>query len=77
MDVFDRASDREQQERDAAIAAVLDASRPDSLATGYCMDCGDEIEAERLAVVPHAPRCVSCQQLAETRQHIRTGGRRA
>ncbi len=27
---------------------------------GICVNCGDEIGAERLDVVPHAPRCRDC-----------------
>ena len=27
---------------------------------GICVNCGDDIAAERLDVVPHAPRCRNC-----------------
>lgn len=27
---------------------------------GYCVDCGEEIEAKRLDVDPAAPRCAGC-----------------
>ena len=42
---------------------------------GYCMDCGEEIEAERLAALPSASRCLRCQQRAENparEEHHRT-----
>jgi DnaK suppressor protein len=29
---------------------------------GICEDCGEEIDEERLNVVPYAIRCVSCQE---------------
>ncbi|WP_405220517.1 TraR/DksA family transcriptional regulator [Lentisalinibacter sediminis] len=32
---------------------------------GYCVDCGGEIEPDRLAVLPSAARCLRCQQHAE------------
>ena len=36
---------------------------------GICADCGQEIPAARLEIVPDAERCVSCQEAA-------SGGRR-
>lgn len=36
------------------------AIRPNHLST-ECTDCGDEIEAERIKIFPHATRCVECQ----------------
>ncbi|HKL64232.1 MAG TPA: TraR/DksA family transcriptional regulator [Woeseiaceae bacterium] len=42
---------------------------------GYCVDCGGEIESERLAVLPSASRCLGCQQRAENpgrEEHHRT-----
>jgi DnaK suppressor protein len=32
---------------------------------GICEDCGEEIEEERLHVVPYAIRCVACQEKHE------------
>lgn len=32
---------------------------------GYCADCGEEIEPERLAALPSASRCLRCQERAE------------
>lgn len=32
---------------------------------GICIDCGDEVAYERLAVYPTAKRCVRCQQQRE------------
>jgi DnaK suppressor protein len=34
---------------------------------GSCMQCKEEISAKRLAVVPWAKYCVSCQERADTR----------
>lgn len=32
---------------------------------GICIDCGDDVDYERLAVYPTAKRCVRCQQQRE------------
>lgn len=32
---------------------------------GYCVDCGGEIEPDRLIALPSASRCLRCQQRAE------------
>jgi DnaK suppressor protein len=32
---------------------------------GICEDCGEEIDEERLRVVPYATRCVTCQEKHE------------
>lgn len=77
MDVFDRASEKEERDRTEAIAAVLEAARPTSLATGMCVDCGDPIEPERLAALPYAQRCIGCQRQQEHRKQVMTGGHRA
>lgn len=34
---------------------------------GICEDCGGEISAKRLAVVPTARKCIGCQEKAEGR----------
>lgn len=77
MDRFDRASDRENQDREDAIAAVVEAARPPTVASGMCMECLEPIEPERLAVAPYAVRCISCQQDDDKRYRMMTGGRRA
>lgn len=64
------------QERDAIaigrrLAAVRAAVRHDSFDLGdevrECVDCGDDIPAERLRAAPFAKRCVGCQGTAERR----------
>jgi phage/conjugal plasmid C-4 type zinc finger TraR family protein len=63
-----RNADETQAMSDQAVAQqierILDRGRDDvSPATGdgRCADCGKEIGAERLAAVPTATRCISCQ----------------
>lgn len=63
-DELDLAQYRIDQVAELAIAAMRKRSRP---ATGreYCIDCGDKIPSRRLAHVPHATRCVPCQERQE------------
>ena len=63
-----RNADETQAMSDQAVAQqierILDRGRDDEHAAngdGRCADCGGEIGAERLAAVPTATRCVSCQ----------------
>jgi phage/conjugal plasmid C-4 type zinc finger TraR family protein len=61
-DVVDEAQAIEEAERERAIEA-LRQREPSSVAftPADCLDCGDEITAERRKAVPHACRCTSCQ----------------
>ena len=36
---------------------------------GICVDCGKEINLERLALLPYASRCTSCQKKKGVRVH--------
>lgn len=67
-DAIDRAADLEQRQRDQAIKAALkrpiETPRQDENGR-YCISCDIEIPAARLAAVPHAVRCISCQQECE------------
>ena len=46
-----------------AVDAAID--RIDSGTYGRCIDCGDEIPAERLEILPATPVCVQCQATHE------------
>jgi len=35
---------------------------------GTCLHCDEEINPKRLAAVPWAPYCISCQEMADRRQ---------
>ena len=51
-----------------AIAATEAALRRlDNGTFGFCEGCGQVIPDERLEVLPHANRCVRCQQLCDSR----------
>lgn len=53
--------------RDLAELRALDAarSRIEEGSYGVCVDCGGEIEYERLKAAPAAFRCINCQRLHE------------
>lgn len=53
--------------RDMTELRALDAARGrmDEGSYGVCVDCGSEIEYERLKAAPAAFRCISCQRLHE------------
>ena len=38
--------------------------------TGLCIDCEEDIESERLAALPSARRCISCQESMERNSRI-------
>lgn len=64
-DMFDKAAELEQRQRDQALKHALNrpTETPRQDETGrYCISCGIQIPNQRLAIVPTAVRCVSCQQ---------------
>lgn len=70
-DDMDRAQERDQNDRDAAIKAALAKIEatfaPRNVAVdGICIDCDEDIEPERLAVIRTA-RCADCARQHEQR----------
>ncbi|EOS9411724.1 TraR/DksA family transcriptional regulator [Yersinia enterocolitica] len=70
MDVFDRASDMEIDDRQRALNAHLNRVKETPTEYGFCNDCGESIPPQRLAI--DAVRCVKCQQIKELKeaQHV-------
>lgn len=70
-DVFDRAAQLEQQERDRALneqarrAGLTGKTLADS--AEFCEDCGDDIPLKRRKAMPGCVRCISCAQRFEKR----------
>jgi phage/conjugal plasmid C-4 type zinc finger TraR family protein len=68
VDEVEHGQEREQQDRERAIAAqmariaALTAVRHRSAGEIYCIDCGDEIDSRRRHVQPGAERCTECQR---------------
>lgn len=71
-DDVDRAKILEEQARKRGIDAVRFAVReePETNKHGerICKECGDIIKKMRLMVMPHAVRCVPCQEQCEGRR---------
>lgn len=72
MDDLDRAKTLEIEQRQRAIQAALNAPDHDygekqDIVDGihYCIDCGNDIPVERLAIRPSAVRCVDCKEIWE------------
>ncbi len=70
-----RDADQTQAMSDQAVAnevqRILERGRHDptgAAADGMCQDCGKRIGDERLAVLPSAVRCVTCQATWEQGQ---------
>lgn len=73
-DPFDVASDVESRARDGAISAATAKAKPQQVARADgtfpvtdCIECGDEIGAERLKVASRNWYCVHCATVLERR----------
>jgi phage/conjugal plasmid C-4 type zinc finger TraR family protein len=68
-DAVDDAQLATQAFTDAALSQVRRPAVRRAVPAGpaWCVDCGDEIPAARLAAVPDAERCVDCQVLRDAR----------
>lgn len=72
-DLVDHAQERETALREdglygVRLAAAALHGRP--VTSRRLCGCGDQIEDERLAAVPGAKRCLSCQLAAERMQRL-------
>lgn len=52
-------------EQTTAAAVARSRAAVSGVSNGTCCDCGERIEAARLAVAPFAARCLTCQQASE------------
>ena len=68
-DIFDEASEQEQRERDAAIAAHRLRIESRS-ALSHCEDCGDEIPADRRQAVKNCRKCIECALVTDARRKL-------
>lgn len=77
-DYADHATEAEQREREEALAAheaeqarqrrIAESMRPyDPSLPVNCVECGEEIPAERLKNYPHTRRCTPCASDIEVR----------
>lgn len=66
MDVFDRASEVEEANREAAIAAHLaQVPKPAGTSALHCEACGTEIPEGRRLALPGVLLCIDCQSIHE------------
>jgi len=68
MDLFDRATQFEEQQRELALAQVLRRVRAAGESLTHCIDCGVDIAEARRQAVPGCQRCVDCQAIFERRK---------
>lgn len=68
MDIYDQATLREEEQREAALAAMQEQVQAALQHEGTvdCIDCGEPIGAARKQAQPTACRCIDCQTLWET-----------
>lgn len=73
-DPFDVASDVESRARDGAISAAAAKAKPQQVARAdgtfeieHCLECGDDIGADRLKVASRNLYCVHCASVLERR----------
>ena len=69
MDIWDRATAKEEQDREDAIARAR-ARAPRGVSRERCANavCGQEIPEERRRAIPGVRFCVECQQLNEKKE---------
>jgi phage/conjugal plasmid C-4 type zinc finger TraR family protein len=66
MDDIDKANDLADSLRDAAVLRIQrEVSRVNT--NKECVDCDEDIDAQRRAKVPGAIRCINCQDVHERR----------
>ncbi|WP_336800642.1 TraR/DksA C4-type zinc finger protein [Kaistia sp. MMO-174] len=66
MDDADRAGRLVLAEIEGALRRSR--SRNELPASDVCLGCGEDIDAERRAAVPHARRCFDCQSALERKR---------
>ena len=74
LDEGDEASDLTENDREEALVEAVEVrlaeakaalERIDAGTYGACVDCGQQIPAERLQFRPEASRCLACQERFE------------
>lgn len=72
MDDIDRAQQREEQEREYALASIQQRSVElpayDDTGARICVDCDERIPHARLLAYPQSVRCIDCQSDLERQQ---------
>jgi len=66
-DDLDLAQLRIEHATEIAVAEIIRQSK-EGQGRDECLDCGETIPAERLARIPNAQRCTTCQDRHERKQ---------
>ena len=68
-DIFDRATEREEQDREAALAVQRSRAGLDGKtfadSASHCTDCDEPIPLKRREAMPGCQFCIDCQALRE------------
>lgn len=64
-DEIDAAAERIEAFNAAALKAALTRPAPVRNDTGECRNCGEQVESDRLAAMPHAHHCAGCAAAIE------------
>lgn len=67
MDIFDRAQELEQRQREQALKQATGNSRSNKPSLEYCRDC-DQAIPEARRKTGGVERCISCQTIFEGEQ---------
>jgi phage/conjugal plasmid C-4 type zinc finger TraR family protein len=65
MDDVDRAQEREEHQREEALAKMHKRAQEAGVSYSHCEDCGDPIPELRRQIVKGCTRCVLCEELTE------------
>ncbi|MCL1618350.1 TraR/DksA C4-type zinc finger protein [Ralstonia pseudosolanacearum] len=68
-DIFDRASELEERQREEAIARVRAVCHSGKPSRKACLDCDAPIPEARRQAVPGCTLCIDCASQREKRQH--------
>jgi len=59
--LFELAQQLEERAREEGLARIQRANVPNGTARMSCIDCEDDIPAERRAAVVNVQRCIACE----------------
>jgi phage/conjugal plasmid C-4 type zinc finger TraR family protein len=70
-DIYDRATEIEEREREASIERVRSAAAGGRVVTLTCLECGSPIAPARVRAVPGTTTCIDCATELEHEAKLR------
>lgn len=70
-DIYDRATEIEELEREASIARVRAGAADGRVVTLTCLECGSSINPARVRAVPGVTTCIDCATELEHQAKLR------